>query len=897
MARREDHQLPPRRVAQLPAQPRLQHVVHDRGRGGLQARPAGHARRAPGADRRRVDPPAADAQALQDPHGPRDGGRDRGPRHGRRRRGAGRARAPALRRLRPRRDPRDAGRHAGRPRAVRGRRGASWASPVDALARPPRGACRSAGCCAASPRSSSTAAPASAPTAWASGRCPTTRSSRSGRGWPPFRGISHCYQRPTYADWPYQLFTMAHGRSKEECDAILDADRAETPGIAGPRDRSTARPSSRRSASCTSPTSSSAWEREHARRVSGVEHRLAAGHPLRRALRARRRRCCPAASTRPCARCARSGATRSSSTARERRRDRRRRRQPLRRLGLLVGPADPRPRAPGDRRAPSPRRPRAARRFGAPTTGEVELADEVARADAGGRDAADDLVGHRGVDERACASRARHRPREDPQVRRRLPRPRRRPARRGRLRASRPQGLPASPGVPGGRDGDDRDRAVERRRRGRAPATGRTSSRRSSPSRTRPTWASSRPPRASSSCCASAPTATGALLVFDEVITGFRVARGGAQERTGVHARPRGHGQGHRRRAARRGLRRRARELMERIAPAGDVYQAGTLSGNPLAVAAGLRRCGCSTSPPTCASRPRPRRSPTGLREAAAAASVPVTVATAPGPADRLLLRRARRATTPARRRCDLDAYGAWCRGAAGPRRLPAAVAVRGVVPVARPRRTSTSSAPSRPRRRRSPRFAGCATRAALRRLAGALRERGRPARRRAASTRRAPRTTPASARSPRPARAPAAHRRRRFVVEAIREGYLLHYGAGRVARATTTATSPCSPATASTRSASRALAALGDLEAVAELADVISLCAQAHAEGDPAARRGGWEAGAAAVGWGADGAVRAQRRRARRARRPQALRAAARQVSATWRESADRPRRTARAA
>lgn len=38
-----------------------------------------------------------------------------------------------------------------------------------------------------------------------------------------YRGISHCYQRPTYEDWPYQLFTMAHGRSKEECDAILDA--------------------------------------------------------------------------------------------------------------------------------------------------------------------------------------------------------------------------------------------------------------------------------------------------------------------------------------------------------------------------------------------------------------------------------------------------------------------------------------------------------------------------------------------------------------------------------------------------------------------------------------------------------------------------------------------------
>jgi DNA-binding Lrp family transcriptional regulator len=37
------------------------------------------------------------------------------------------------------------------------------------------------------------------------------------------RGISHCYERPTYPDWPYSVFTMAHGRSKEECDAILDS--------------------------------------------------------------------------------------------------------------------------------------------------------------------------------------------------------------------------------------------------------------------------------------------------------------------------------------------------------------------------------------------------------------------------------------------------------------------------------------------------------------------------------------------------------------------------------------------------------------------------------------------------------------------------------------------------
>ena len=43
-----------------------------------------------------------------------------------------------------------------------------------------------------------------------------------------FRGISHCYQRPTYADWPYSVFTMAHGRSKDECDAILDSIAKDT---------------------------------------------------------------------------------------------------------------------------------------------------------------------------------------------------------------------------------------------------------------------------------------------------------------------------------------------------------------------------------------------------------------------------------------------------------------------------------------------------------------------------------------------------------------------------------------------------------------------------------------------------------------------------------------------
>jgi DNA-binding Lrp family transcriptional regulator len=50
----------------------------------------------------------------------------------------------------------------------------------------------------------------------------------TGRRMAAFRGVSHCYQRPTYPDWPYSVFTMAHGRSKEECDAILDSIAADT---------------------------------------------------------------------------------------------------------------------------------------------------------------------------------------------------------------------------------------------------------------------------------------------------------------------------------------------------------------------------------------------------------------------------------------------------------------------------------------------------------------------------------------------------------------------------------------------------------------------------------------------------------------------------------------------
>jgi len=68
-------------------------------------------------------------------------------------------------------------------------------------------------------------------------KVPESEILETGRRMAAFRGISHCYQRPTYEDWPYSIFTMAHGRSKEECDTILDSIAAEC-GIA-PEDRST----------------------------------------------------------------------------------------------------------------------------------------------------------------------------------------------------------------------------------------------------------------------------------------------------------------------------------------------------------------------------------------------------------------------------------------------------------------------------------------------------------------------------------------------------------------------------------------------------------------------------------------------------------------------------------
>jgi glutamate-1-semialdehyde 2,1-aminomutase len=156
-------------------------------------------------------------------------------------------------------------------------------------------------------------------------------------------------------------------------------------------------------------------------------------------------------------------------------------------------------------------------------------------------------------------------------------------------------------------------------------------------------------------------SATDALLVFDEVITGFRVARGGAQERFGVlpDLTILGKIVGGGLPAAAYGG---PRSLMERIAPAGDVYQAGTLSGNPLAVAAALATLSRLDDAAYARLAALTDRLAEGLADAAAAAGCSVQIQTVPG---LLTVFFAERPVTDYADASgsDLDAYAVWCRG------------------------------------------------------------------------------------------------------------------------------------------------------------------------------------------------------------------------------------------
>lgn len=117
---------------------------------------------------------------------------------------------------------------------------------------------------------------------------------------------------------------------------------------------------------------------------------------------------------------------------------------------------------------------------------------------------------------------------------------------------------------------------------------------------------------------------TGALLIFDEVMTGFRIAPGGARERFGVTAdlttlgKVVGGG-------LPVGVYGGRRDVMERIAPSGPVYQAGTLSGNPLAMAAGLATLSALTPDVHAAMDRAAERLVTGFLGAARNAGVPLT--------------------------------------------------------------------------------------------------------------------------------------------------------------------------------------------------------------------------------------------------------------------------------
>ena len=153
----------------------------------------------------------------------------------------------------------------------------------------------------------------------------------------------------------------------------------------------------------------------------------------------------------------------------------------------------------------------------------------------------------------------------------------------------------------------------------------------------------------------------GALLVFDEVISGFRVAPGGAQavEAVAPDLTVLGKVIGGGLPAAAYGG---GRELMELVAPAGEVYQAGTLSGNPLATAAGIATLGLLDQAAYERLARLTRALADGLEDAAAGARVPASTASTTGLITLFFSTSPPRDYTGARD-CDLEAQAAFCRG------------------------------------------------------------------------------------------------------------------------------------------------------------------------------------------------------------------------------------------
>ena len=302
----------------------------------------------------------------------------------------------------------------------------------------------------------------------------------------------------------------------------------------------------------------------------------------------------------------------------------------------------------------------------------------------------------------------------------------------------------------------------------------------------------------------------GALLVFDEVISGFRVARGGAQESYGVvpDLTVLGKVLGGGLPAAAFGG---PAATMERIAPAGDVYQAGTLSGNPLAAAAGLatlRRLDPAAYGRLEALTEQPRRRASPLSSASTRCTSSPRPACSPS-------------SSPPSRSADFSAAArlrprrprALLPGDARSRRLPAAFPVRGLVPLARPRREGDRTH----RRSRGGIAARGVQMSALADLAAQLRAEDTPI---------SPHVT-----EPDPGQAFASPGDYAYVLEAVREGYQLHYDDSRLLTGHDEDLALLAGDYLYALGIER-LAARGDTAAVLILADLISTVAQLHAEG-----------------------------------------------------------------
>ena len=155
----------------------------------------------------------------------------------------------------------------------------------------------------------------------------------------------------------------------------------------------------------------------------------------------------------------------------------------------------------------------------------------------------------------------------------------------------------------------------------------------------------------------------GALLIFDEVMTGFRVAFGGAQSVYGINpdltclgkiiggGLPVGAYGG-------------KREIMERVAPSGPVYQAGTLSGNPAAMAAGIATLEALTAPGFYENlEASSKRLIQGLAAAAKEANIPAVAKQAGAMLGFFFTDKQDVVNYDDAKTCDLDRFGAWHRG------------------------------------------------------------------------------------------------------------------------------------------------------------------------------------------------------------------------------------------